>query len=50
VKAHTDGTLYALDRESFLTAVTGHAPTHEQAGLIVDERLRDEDPAGPGHE
>lgn len=50
VRAATDGTLYALDRESFLTAVTGHAPTHEQAGRIIEERLRDEDPAGPGQE
>jgi len=36
VVAHTDATVYELDREPFLTAVLGHAPTQRQAGLIAD--------------
>jgi CRP-like cAMP-binding protein len=39
VVAHTDATVYKLDREPFLTAVLGHAPTQRQAGLIADTRL-----------
>ena len=39
------GTVYALDRESFLTTVTGHDPTRSTADDIVEQRLRDEDPA-----
>jgi MFS family permease len=44
VTAVGDATVYALDRETFLTAVGGHRPTSEAAGRVVDERLRDEDP------
>jgi Na+/melibiose symporter-like transporter len=39
VAAHTPATVYRLDREPFLTAVLGHAPTHKQAGRIADTRL-----------
>jgi MFS family permease len=47
VTAATHGTVYSLAREPFLEAVTGHVPTQEAADVIVDERLRDADPAGP---
>jgi MFS family permease len=39
VTAHTDATVYKLDREPFLTAVTGHAPTQRHADHIADTRL-----------
>ena len=39
VTAHTDATVYKLDREPFLTAVTGHAPTQRQADHIAGTRL-----------
>jgi MFS family permease len=39
VIAHTPATVYRLNREPFLTAVLGHAPTHRQAGRIADARL-----------
>jgi MFS family permease len=39
VVAHTDATVYRLNREPFLTAVLGHAPTQRQAGLIAGTRL-----------
>jgi hypothetical protein len=39
VVAHTDATVYKLDREPFLTAVLGHAPTQRQADSITDARL-----------
>jgi MFS family permease len=39
VTAHTDVTVYKLDREPFLTAVLGHAPTQRQAHRIADTRL-----------
>ena len=39
VVAHTAATVYALDREPFLTAVLGHAPTQRQADRIVDAML-----------
>jgi len=39
VTAHTDATVYALNREPFLTAVCGHAATQRQAGRIADARL-----------
>ena len=48
VVAATDATVYALPREPFLAVVTGHDPTSAQAHVIVEERLRDADPAGPG--
>jgi MFS family permease len=39
VTAATDVRLYALDRERFLVALTGHAPAHEAARTLADERL-----------
>ena len=39
VIAHTDATVYELDREPFLTAVLGHVPTLRQADHIADTRL-----------
>jgi MFS family permease len=39
VVAHTAATVYALDREPFLTAVLGQAPTQRQADRIVDAML-----------
>lgn len=37
--AHTAATVFRLDREPFLTAVLGHAPTHRQAASIAEARL-----------
>jgi hypothetical protein len=39
VIARSDATVYELDREPFLTAVLGHAPTLRQADHIADARL-----------
>jgi Cyclic nucleotide-binding domain/Major Facilitator Superfamily len=39
VVARTAATVYKLDREPFLTAVLGHAPTQRQADRITDTRL-----------
>jgi len=39
VTAHTPATVYELNREPFLTAVLGHAPTQRQADRIADVRL-----------
>ena len=39
VIAHTAATVYELNREPFLTAVLGHAPTLRQADRIADARL-----------
>ena len=39
VIAHTAATAYELDREPFLTAVLGHAPTLRQADRIAEARL-----------
>jgi hypothetical protein len=38
VTATTDSTLLAIDRETFLLAVVGHAPTHDIARHIAVER------------
>ncbi len=38
VRARTDVLLYALDREPFAVALTGHAPTASVASAIADER------------
>jgi MFS family permease len=48
VIAHTAATVYKLDREPFLTAVLGHAPTQRQADLIADTRLATGDPPADG--
>jgi MFS family permease len=39
VVAHTAATVYKLDREPFLTAVLGNAPTQRHANQIADARL-----------
>jgi MFS family permease len=39
VRAATAATVYRLDREHFLTAVLGHAPTRHQATQIAGTRL-----------
>jgi MFS family permease len=39
VTAHTAATVYQLDRDLFLTAVLGHAPTRRQAEAIAAARL-----------
>jgi MFS family permease len=46
VIARTAATVYELDREPFLTAVLGHAPTVRQADRIADARLAAGAPAG----
>jgi MFS family permease len=59
VTAHSAATVYELDRDLFLTAVLGHAPTRLQADRIADTRLAtgavpaetgtpEADTAGPG--
>jgi hypothetical protein len=40
VTAATGMQLYTLDKDAFLAAVTGHAPTHSIATQIVSDRLR----------
>ncbi len=39
VTARTDAVLYALDREDFLAAVTGHAQSAEAAETVMSARL-----------
>jgi MFS family permease len=39
VRAVTDAVLLAVDREPFLTAVTGHGTTHERASSIASSHL-----------
>jgi hypothetical protein len=39
VIAHTDATVYELNRDLFLTAVVGHAATQRRADHIADTRL-----------
>jgi MFS family permease len=46
VIARTAATVYELDREPFLTAVLGHAPTVRQADRIADARLATSAPPG----
>jgi hypothetical protein len=41
VRARTAAQLYALDRDTFLVAVTGHAPSQRAARDLVEERLRE---------
>ena len=52
VVAHTAATVYQLDREPFLTAVLGHAPTQRRADRIAGLRLaaggEPEGPPNPG--
>jgi hypothetical protein len=50
VIAQTSVNLYALDREPFLLAMTGHAPAHRTADAIVQARLQETEAAAPtGH-
>jgi hypothetical protein len=42
VTAFSAATVYRLDRDLFLTAVLGHAPTQRQAGRIAAARLANE--------
>lgn len=44
VTATVPSVVYQLDREPFLAAVTGHAPTREAADAIVDQHLSRGDP------
>jgi len=46
VIAHTAATVYQLDRDLFLTAVLGHAPTRRQAEGIAAARLAAPHPRG----
>ena len=39
MRARTDTELYALERDEFLSAVTGHAESAEAADAIVSSRL-----------
>ena len=48
VIARTDGTVYKLAREPFLTAVLGHAATQRQAHSIADARLAADTGQGNG--
>ena len=41
VVAVTDVRLYALEKEPFLAAVTGHAPTNRAARALMSLRRRD---------
>jgi MFS family permease len=47
VIAHTAATVYEMDREPFLTAVLGHAPTLRQADRIAEVRLATSPAPGP---
>jgi hypothetical protein len=47
VAARTAATVYRLDRDPFLTAVLGHAPTQRQAGRIAAARLANPASAHP---
>jgi CRP-like cAMP-binding protein len=40
VKATTPSHLYALERDDFLAAVTGHSAVHAAGEAVVEERLK----------
>ena len=44
VKATTPSHLYALERDDFLAAVTGHSAVHAAGEAVVEERLRTSSP------
>ena len=46
VTARTPVVLYALEREDFLAAVTGHAPSAQAAERVVSARLASVSAAG----
>ena len=39
VKALTDGRLFAIERDAFLVALTGHAPTRDRVERVAEVRL-----------
>jgi Cyclic nucleotide-binding domain len=39
VRAESETTLYALERDDFLAALTGHAQAHDEANAVVEARL-----------
>jgi MFS family permease len=39
ITARTDADLYALERDEFIAAVTGHAPSAEAANAVIAQRL-----------
>jgi CRP-like cAMP-binding protein len=39
VRAETELRLYALGRDEFIGAVTGHPPSHDAADTVIGERL-----------
>jgi hypothetical protein len=41
VTARTDVTLLALERDDFIAAVTGHAPSADAADAVIAARLDD---------
>jgi CRP-like cAMP-binding protein len=45
VRAVSDLELYTLERDDFIAAVTGHAPSAEAADAVVATRLRRLGPA-----
>jgi CRP-like cAMP-binding protein len=47
VTAASPATVFALSREDFLCAVTGHTPTARAATAIADERLAQDRPYQP---
>jgi hypothetical protein len=49
VIAHSAATVYELQRDLFLTAVLGHAPTQRQADRIADARLATGGAPSNGH-
>ncbi len=42
VTALTDVRLYALEKDPFLTVVTGHAPAEQAASALVSQRLAEQ--------
>ena len=46
MSAASDLTLWALERDDFIAAVTGHAPSEEAAGAVVAARIGT--PPAPG--
>jgi CRP-like cAMP-binding protein len=46
--ARTDVVLYALEREDFLAAVTGHAPSEAAAETVASARLASVPTTGAG--
>jgi hypothetical protein len=49
VTAATDARLLSLERDEFLSAVTGHEPAHAAAQTVAEERLRELDTGDERH-